>query len=932
MFIKNKSILLSALCGMLFSLSASALSVSDYKASWEYQTLMYQQALDIDEPLSRAQIIHAHNAYNSSAYASGLNYLDPNHSMSLKNMLEIGVRSLELDGHKIFGNIVLCHGSGDTGCLGTERDMEAALKEIADWLQDNPNEVIVIYFEDYFDNDYNQAMSDMFDSYLGLYLYKTAGNGCEYPPVDLSKRDILNAGKQIIAFNTGGSCSASEADGFTDWIFKGGFKTDNDLVRNRECYGTYTASQMDAKWIRVFEDRTWNGNAFGDPVNLSASDVEFAMNCGINVFGLDDITPGDSRIDALLWSWDTSQPNASSEDDDCAILRDTGRFEDRTCGDDRTNNYACQKPGTHDWFVTQAAGEWYDGAQACLNETNGEYVFAVPTTPVDKNALMAQKRTSAVWLNYTDQAKEGEWIANGQAQPDNKRFPGFENRWACGELPGNDGYLAGSPEKDDHLGKALATGDFNGDGYDDLAIGSPNEDINGDDDAGAVHIVYGSPNGARIQQGFCQMWNGDSPLLGGSAESDDWFGFALASADFNNDGYADLAIGAPHEKVGDAEDGGAVTIIYGSSQGLTASKDTYIHQDSDNVYSAAEGDDQFGYSLAAGDFNGDGYADLAVGSPNENVEAGGNDNDGMAHVFYGSSNGVQTAGSTYWHQNVGTVNGTAEKDDRFGWSLAAGDFNNDGYDDLAIGAPKEDVNGDDNAGYVNVLYGTSNGIDDAYDQSFHQDTDGISSSTEADDHFGFSLATGDFNNDGYADLAIGSPKEDRTAGGNDNDGMIHILYGSASKLDGNNSSHWAQDVGTVNGSAEKDDHFGYSLAAGDFNGDGYDDIAVGAPNEDLSEWDTGYVNVLYGTSSGIDDANDESFSQDSDYVANEAEKDDRFGWAVAAGDFNGDGYVDLAVGAPKEDLNRGGNNNDGQVHTFRGGSAGLQGNNDKLYQ
>jgi hypothetical protein len=375
----------------------------------------------------------------------------------------------------------------------------------------------------------------------------------------------------------------------------------------------------------------------------------------------------------------------------------------------------------------------------------------------------------------------------------------------------------------------------------------------------------------------------------------------------------------------------------------------------------------------------------------------------MAHVFYGSSAGIKTQGSSHWAQDVGTVNGTAEKDDRFGWSLAAGDFNRDGFDDLAIGVPKEDVNGKDNAGYVNVLFGSGNGIDDANDQSFHQDTAGIADPAESDDHFGFSLASGDFDNDGYADLAIGSPKEDINSGGNNNDGLIHILYGRSSGLSGSGSTYWWQNAGSVNGNSEKDDHFGYSLSASDFNGDGYSDLAIGVPNEDTAgewdtgsvnilfgrsggiddandqsfhqdtdgiasstedddhfgfslttgdfngdgysdlaigvpnedtagEWDTGSVNILFGRSGGIDDASDESFTQDSVGVANSAEEDDRFGWAVSAGDFNGDGYSDLAVGAPKEDLNRGGNNNDGQVHTFNGNSGGLMGNNDSLYQ
>ena len=254
-----------------------------------------------------------------------------------------------------------------------------------------------------------------------------------------------------------------------------------------------------------------------------------------------------------------------------------------------------------------------------------------------------------------------------------------------------------------------------------------------------------------------------------------------------------------------------------------------------------DGDDgnalaRFGSSLAAGDFDGDGDTDLAVGAPNQNATAG------FVHLFLsdGESGLTQAA--------VPTMAGVFPFE-QYGAALAAGDFNDDGKDELVIGAPGYDAPGPiDQAGRI-VVWGYVGAV---WTQllSIHQDTTNVEGAAEAMDHFGESLAVGQFNSDvdpfNYDDLAVGAPDEDVTGTEFSNAGAVNVLYGSSSGLTISGDQLWARNGFGIDGAIADDQFVGRALAAGDFDGDQLDDLAIGA-----DDTFTGHVVVLFGAASGL---------------------------------------------------------------------------------
>jgi hypothetical protein len=367
-------------------------------------------------------------------------------------------------------------------------------------------------------------------------------------------------------------------------------------------------------------------------------------------------------------------------------------------------------------------------------------------------------------------------------------------------------------------------------------------------------------------------------------------------ADFNGDGFGDIAVGVPGEDVGKISNAGGVNVIYGSSGGLSATNNQFWSQDSKGVAGIAETNDHFGFSVAAGDFNGDGFSELAVGVPFESLgsiaDAGG------VNVLYGTSGGLSATNNKFWSQNSAGVANKAETGDEFGYAVVARDFNDDGYTDVATGVPHESTKAGANVGGVNVLFGSASGLTAAGNEFFH--------GANAGDDFGTSLAAGNFDGSAGRDLAVGAPHA--SYNGAAGAGKVYWLSSNAMGLHG---PHGTGDL-----VPQANAHCGASLASGNFDNDpnGYADVAAGCPDGSYGLSNDGSVEIHIGSANGLGSAS-QSLTLANDQAGA------AFGSAMAAANFGKDasgGSDDLAVGAPLFDVQ--GVSDAGEIEVFYFGS------------
>jgi hypothetical protein len=350
-------------------------------------------------------------------------------------------------------------------------------------------------------------------------------------------------------------------------------------------------------------------------------------------------------------------------------------------------------------------------------------------------------------------------------------------------------------------------------------------------------------------------------------------------SDFDGDGYADLAASAEIWADGGGESvfPGVVFVLYGSAGGLTR---TGMQRWTAADFVAGDQDEFFGEALAVGDFDGDGYSDLAVGSAEVPFGDVSQSNAGRVRIVYGSSSGLTRERSQLWSQDTPGVRGKAEAEDGFGSVLVAADFGRGDQDDLAIGVGGE--NG--SSGAVAVVYGSTTGLGVAANQLWTQASRGVPGKrTRAQEGFGLSLAAAPFSGGAHADLAVGVPCD--RVGGRDEAGSVNVLRGSAAGLTSKGAQLWNQQMAGIKGTPEQGDWFGWSLVAGHFAGRRSADLAVGVSGENEG---SGAVNVIYGASRGLTAKGDQIWSHRTKGLGDRRRLDSDLGLQLVTGNFGHD--------------------------------------------
>ena len=468
-------------------------------------------------------------------------------------------------------------------------------------------------------------------------------------------------------------------------------------------------------------------------------------------------------------------------------------------------------------------------------------------------------------------------------------------------LDGTNGFRLIGQDQFDRAGISVSyAGDINDDGFADIVIGA----YEGNNDAGAAYVIYGKAGGFSADLDLNNL-DGTNGFKISGAVSGDYLGRSVHTAgDVNGDGWADVILGAygaaPH-----GAQSGAAYVVFGNDAGIPANIDvTTLNGTNGFKLSGAVAGDFTGFAVSnAGDVNGDHIDDMIVGAQLAN--SNGPDS-GTIFIVFGKTTGFAA------NIDLATINGSN------GFGLigegvgyeggisvsSAGDFNGDGISDLLVGASDAHPHGAQ-SGRAYVVFGKSTGFAVAINLSSLNGAEGFKmSGAAASDQAGFSVAAaGDVNADGFADIIVGAYSADSNGA---NAGTSYVVFGKGGGFSNIDLSTLHGPDGFLINGAAAGEISGYSVAgAGDVNGDGFDDVIVGAWRANAPAIQTGAAYVVFGGVGGfgghfdlvnIDGTNGFKLSGD-------AGGDDAGVSVSSAGVVIGDGLADLLVGASVADVN-----------------------------
>jgi hypothetical protein len=362
-----------------------------YEKSWTHRTLAFQYQLASEVGMVDAPWLGTHNSFNSIAQQGpALSTTDANQQLTLVDQLRMDMRSLELDVHW-FPSVrnggqnapVVCHAgavSDHDGC-STEPLLGPVLDQIAGWLKTHRDQVLLVYIEDHLSGGGYPAAVAAIKQSLGSLVYRTGSASCTELPGTLTRDDVLGAGAQVILVANSGCGEGADWRSLA-FSWRNHKEEGPDQFRANPPCG-FSRADYDARLIRYYEDSTWltagAGAAGGEPpsAGLTPATVKAMTGCGVDLFGFDQLQPGDGRNEAAVWSWAQGQPASGG----CTEMRADGRWYSLGCK--RKRQAACRRDDGS-WFVTPKAVRDSDAGRTCAVD-GGRY--DVPRTGYDNASL-----------------------------------------------------------------------------------------------------------------------------------------------------------------------------------------------------------------------------------------------------------------------------------------------------------------------------------------------------------------------------------------------------------------------------------------------------------------------------------------------------------------------------------------------------------------